>query len=733
MDRIFRKLDGEHSRNISNLYILHGENADRYLTDDKSDRVQNSSGSGCKTLHTEPGNYEPSILESNSYEGAPAGTTEGAVVTTTEDLPERPNCEMPTTGNTQQGPTQSVRTENPQPLVKAKPTAQTQGETPRTAVSSRDNTQNPKTQGKTPPKAVSPTSTQGKTPRSEDAVDTSDLVSDGQVSIIADNRVVISEGIPEIMRPTAELFLHTFGRKRLTPHEVKRLRELARIHTPTRINKAILEAAECISKKDTPMKYTSFGYIYEKLKNQNSLEATRRGNAKGSKGAPKGKPVELSVLKDKEAPMAVSEAERVITEYVPSANPVEQFPVALEELHGRILEKGQEVWEEYAASLPKDEDGLEIFPEYENDDDVFAAGSMTADDYLRAKFPDASEAELSTETLSPCEQEDIKTAFEIDYACAKCTSCKSCGLPSQWCANKKRSRPVVMLRNGQLSVGYSPKGVLCKHECGQSRPDPDFERRVKKSGLSEQQAGMTIASYSHEKVTPEVVIAKARAILASKNKTNLILAGKPGTGKTHLAIGIAQEAMKAGRGAIVKTLPEMLDEICDAYRANVDPLRVMMKYKTIPCLVIDDWGKEKTSEARQDYLYQIIDGRYQRGLQTIVTTNALCPEELAKPWDKYDVEALISRILENGEWVSITEAPNWRLKREEPPAADDCLAEISAEEEEAWKVMRETIDDAAGTVLTPEEPKRSYAEYLPGMTIIHVPHYDDGLDDETDI
>ena len=85
------------------------------------------------------------------------------------------------------------------------------------------------------------------------------------------------------MRPTAELFLHTFGRNKLTSHEVKCLRELARIHTPTWINKVILEAAEYISKKDRPIKYTSFGYIYEELKNQNSLKATRNGNAKGPK------------------------------------------------------------------------------------------------------------------------------------------------------------------------------------------------------------------------------------------------------------------------------------------------------------------------------------------------------------------------------------------------------------------------------------------------------------------
>ena len=47
--------------------------------------------------------------------------------------------------------------------------------------------------------------------------------------------------------------------------------------------------------------------------------------------------------------------------------------------------------------------------------------------------------------------------------------------------------------------------------------------------------------------TPEVMVAKAAAILAAKTGRNLVLAGNAGTGKTHLAVAIAKDAMKAGR------------------------------------------------------------------------------------------------------------------------------------------------------------------------------------------
>ena len=45
-----------------------------------------------------------------------------------------------------------------------------------------------------------------------------------------------------------------------------------------------------------------------------------------------------------------------------------------------------------------------------------------------------------------------------------------------------------------------------------------------------------------------------------------------------------------------------------------------MKYKGVQCLVLDDLGKQRNTEAAWDYLYQIINYRYENKLQTIVTT-----------------------------------------------------------------------------------------------------------------
>ena len=69
---------------------------------------------------------------------------------------------------------------------------------------------------------------------------------------------------------------------------------------------------------------------------------------------------------------------------------------------------------------------------------------------------------------------------------------------------------------------------------------------------------------------------------------------------------------RSGRKAIVATVSEMLEGICHAAQNHEDTFGLLIKYKSVDCLVLDDWGKERWSDARMDYMYQILEYRYQR-------------------------------------------------------------------------------------------------------------------------
>ena len=280
--------------------------------------------------------------------------------------------------------------------------------------------------------------------------------------------------------------------------------------------------------------------------------------------------------------------------------------------------------------------------------------------YLKAKFPDADEKVFRTDYTGQTYDDVIQfwavaLAAEVETICANCTG--TCSLPDSLKA--RNSRPVI-------SIAQSPKvfsfldvrwtcGLGCKFQ--QSR---DFERMFRKSGIKPSCQSMTFNAYQCTKSDTETRKARIEAMKASETGSCLILAGKPGTGKTHLAIAIALRVMEHGRQAIFRLVSAMLDEIQAAITGRGDYDGLMRQFKTVPCLVLDDLGHENMTAARASYLHQIIDYRYTEGLQTIVTTNALTPAKLYALSGEDFIAPIISRLKGRGSWVTIANTRDFR-------------------------------------------------------------------------
>lgn len=298
------------------------------------------------------------------------------------------------------------------------------------------------------------------------------------------------------------------------------------------------------------------------------------------------------------------------------------------------------------------------------DSEAFAkreqAARTKALDYLKAKFPTVDEKAFYTDYTGTVHDDPISfwavaQASDFEQICAACEGI--CTLPEALKA--RNSRPVISV--AQSARGYSyldvrwTCGLGCRFE--QSR---EFERMFRKSGLKDFSRHMTFTAYECAKSDTETRKARLEAMKASENGTCLILAGKPGTGKTHLASAIAIRAMEQGRQAVFRLVSAMLDEIQAAIRDGGDYDGLMRQFKTAPCLVLDDLGHENMTPARASYLHQIIDYRYGEGLQTIVTTNARTPEELCAWSGEAFIAPIISRLMANGSWVTIANAQDRR-------------------------------------------------------------------------
>ncbi len=104
-------------------------------------------------------------------------------------------------------------------------------------------------------------------------------------------------------------------------------------------------------------------------------------------------------------------------------------------------------------------------------------------------------------------------------------------------------------------------------------------------------------------------------------KNGLFITGSPGTGKTHLAAAIANRLISREHRVIIATMIDLLGNIKEAFCYEDGEAQMLRRYKTVPLLIIDDLGKEPPTEWAVSTIYNIINGRYEAYLPTIVTAN----------------------------------------------------------------------------------------------------------------
>jgi DNA replication protein DnaC len=187
-----------------------------------------------------------------------------------------------------------------------------------------------------------------------------------------------------------------------------------------------------------------------------------------------------------------------------------------------------------------------------------------------------------------------------------------------------------------------------------------IENRLNQAGIPKRFRDRTIESYIADTDAKKASLLIAKDYLENfkenhKNGATLIFSGKAGTGKSHLAIAIAQAVMPKYTALYINAL-DAIRMIRDTWRkdSKQSEIQVLELLGSIDLLILDEVGVQTGTENEQILMFDIINRRYRDSKPMIILTNLN-----AEGFKEYITERSFDRLREGGKWVTF----NWESYR----------------------------------------------------------------------
>lgn len=140
---------------------------------------------------------------------------------------------------------------------------------------------------------------------------------------------------------------------------------------------------------------------------------------------------------------------------------------------------------------------------------------------------------------------------------------------------------------------------------------------------------------------------------------NVVFLGPPGVGKTHLAVALTMEAVRAGFSAQFVTAHALVTDLGKAAReGQLD--RRLRSYVTPKVLVIDEMGYLPLDEVGATVFFQLVTARYERG-SILLTSNKSYGDWGSVFGDTVMATAVLDRLLHHATTVNIR-GDSYRMK-----------------------------------------------------------------------
>ena len=198
----------------------------------------------------------------------------------------------------------------------------------------------------------------------------------------------------------------------------------------------------------------------------------------------------------------------------------------------------------------------------------------------------------------------------------------------------------------------------------------------------------------------------------------LLMTGRYGCGKTHLAAAIANYAIDAGISTLFLTVPDLLDWLRYSYSGHEATFEERFEeIREVSLLILDDFGTQNATPWAQEKIFQIMNHRYINQLPTVVTSNMLIN----------DFDGRIRSRLQDPELVTVVKilAPDYRNPTDDTGHPDlsslglhsrQTFGNFSLRKDE--KLTKENLSD----LQTAFETAREFADHPCGWLLLTGPY-----------